>query len=97
MRPVFGSRRRRTRLSQRVSRQRGGYGQKARDAEYEREYRAWIDSLPPDERLKLEAQGLAAPCLAHHGNGSTKGDAADSPIVQKANQFGLMSGYTHRF
>ncbi|VTQ73556.1 MltA-interacting MipA family protein [Stenotrophomonas maltophilia] len=25
------------------------------------------------------------------------GDAADSPIVQKANQFGLMSGYTHRF
>lgn len=25
------------------------------------------------------------------------GDAADSPIVQKANQFGVMSGYTHRF
>lgn len=25
------------------------------------------------------------------------GDAANSPIVQKANQFGLMSGYTHRF
>lgn len=25
------------------------------------------------------------------------GDAADSPIVQKANQFGLMTGYTHRF
>jgi outer membrane scaffolding protein for murein synthesis (MipA/OmpV family) len=25
------------------------------------------------------------------------GDAADSPIVQKPNQFGLMSGYTHRF
>ena len=25
------------------------------------------------------------------------GDAANSPIVQKADQFGLMSGYTHRF
>ena len=25
------------------------------------------------------------------------GDAADSPIVQKPNQFGMMSGYTHRF
>ena len=25
------------------------------------------------------------------------GDAADSPIVQKPNQFGLMTGYSHRF
>ncbi len=25
------------------------------------------------------------------------GDGADRPIVQKANQFGVMSGYTHRF
>ena len=38
--------------------------QKARDAEYEREYRAWIQSLPADERRKLEAQGLAEPSVA---------------------------------
>ena len=56
--------------------------QKSRDAEYEREYRAWIETLPPDERRKLEAQGLGAPCLAHHGNGSAKGAAADSPLMQ---------------
>ena len=57
--------------------------QKARDSEYEREYRAWIDSLPADERRKLEAQGLASPDVAHHGNGSAKGDAADSPLMRE--------------
>jgi hypothetical protein len=57
--------------------------QKARDSEYEREYRAWIESLPADERRKLEAQGLASPSLAHHGNGSAKGDAADSPLMKE--------------
>ena len=56
--------------------------QKARDAEYQREYKAWIKSLPPDERRKLEAQGLAAPDVAHHGNGSARGDAADSPLMR---------------
>ena len=35
--------------------------QSARDAAYEREYRAWIESLPADERRQLEAQGLASP------------------------------------
>ncbi len=57
--------------------------QKARDTEYEREYRAWIESLPADERRKLEAQGLATPCVVHHGNGSAKGDAADSPLMRE--------------
>jgi hypothetical protein len=57
--------------------------QKSRDAEYQREYRAWIESLPADERRKLEAQGLAAPCLANHGNGSANGDAADSPLMKE--------------
>jgi hypothetical protein len=57
--------------------------QKARDAEYQREYLAWIESLPADERRKLEAQGLASPCLAHHGNGSANGDAADSPLMRE--------------
>jgi hypothetical protein len=56
--------------------------QKTRDSEYEREYRAWINSLPADERRKLEAQGLAAPDVAYHGNGSATGDAADSPVMR---------------
>jgi len=64
--------------------------QKSRDAEYEREYRAWIDSLPADERRKLEAQGLAAPDVAHHGNGSATGDAADSPLMRDGDDPALM-------
>jgi hypothetical protein len=56
--------------------------QSAKDAEYERAYREWIDSLPADERRKLEAQGLAAPCVTRHGNGSANGDAADSPLMR---------------
>lgn len=57
--------------------------QKTRDAEYQREYRAWIDSLPAAERRKLESQGLSEPSIAHHGNGSAKGDAADSPLMRQ--------------
>lgn len=57
--------------------------QKARDSEYEREYRAWIDSLPAAERRELESRGLAEPSIAHHGNGSARGDAADSPLMRQ--------------
>jgi hypothetical protein len=57
--------------------------QKAKDAEYARQYKAWIDSLPPDERRKVEAKGLATPDVAHHGNGSAKGDAAESPLMRE--------------
>ena len=64
--------------------------QKARDAEYQREYKAWIDSLPADERRKLEAQGLAQPCVALHGNGSANGDAADSPLMRQGDDPALM-------
>jgi hypothetical protein len=64
--------------------------QKARDAEYEREYRAWIQSLPAEERRKLEAQGLASPSLAIHGNGSAKGDAADSPLMRQGDDPALL-------
>lgn len=64
--------------------------QKSRDAEYQREYRTWIESLPADERRKLEAQGLAEPCLAHHGNGSANGDAADSPLMKEGDDPALL-------
>jgi hypothetical protein len=64
--------------------------QSAKDAEYARQYKAWIKSLTPDERRKLEAQGLAAPDLARHGNGSAKGDAADSPLMRDGDDPALM-------
>ncbi|MCX6880842.1 MAG: hypothetical protein NTW21_44635 [Verrucomicrobia bacterium] len=57
--------------------------QAARDADYERQYRAWVKSLPADQRRELEAQGLAEPDVARHGNGSAKGDAADSPLMRE--------------
>ena len=56
--------------------------QAAKDAEYQRQYRAWVESLPADQRRELERQGLAAPDLQHHGNGSARGDAADSPLMR---------------
>lgn len=56
--------------------------QKAKDAEYARQYKAWVASMSPEERRKLDAKGLAAPDVAHHGNGSAKGDAADSPLMR---------------
>ena len=64
--------------------------QSAKDAQYAREYRAWIDSLPADERRKLEAQGLAKPDVARHGNWSAKGDAADSPLMREGDDPALM-------
>ena len=64
--------------------------QTAKDAEYAREYRAWIDSLPAEERRKLEAQGLAEPDLARHGNGSANGDAADSPLMREGDDPAVM-------
>ena len=64
--------------------------QTAKDAEYARQYRAWINSLPADKRRELEAQGLAAPDLARHGNGSAKGDAADSPLMRQGDDPALM-------
>jgi hypothetical protein len=56
--------------------------QTQRDAQYEREYQAWIKSMSPAERREAEALGLLKPCLAKHGNGSSKGDAADSALMR---------------
>ena len=64
--------------------------QKVRDDEYQREYRAWIESLPPAERRQLEAQGLAEPCVAKHGNGSAMGDASDSPLMREGDDPALI-------
>jgi hypothetical protein len=56
--------------------------QAAKDAKYERDYKAWVKSLPADQRRELDAKGLAAPDVARHGNGSANGDAADSPLMR---------------
>ncbi len=42
-----------------------------------------MESLPRDEQRKLEALGLAEPCVAQYGNGSASGDAADSPLMSE--------------
>jgi len=55
--------------------------QAAKDAEYQREYKAWIKSMPAGERKKLEAQGLASPCLQRHGNGAPDHDMAESSLA----------------
>jgi hypothetical protein len=55
--------------------------QSARDAEYQREYRAWFDSLPPDQQRELKDQGLDCPVVARHGNGAPDHDMADSPLA----------------
>lgn len=64
--------------------------QRAKNAEYERQYREWVASLPPEERRKLEADGLDKPDTAHHGNGSAKGDAADSPLMKEGDDPALI-------
>ena len=53
--------------------------QSSKEAEYERQYKAWVDSMSPDERRDLERQGLAAPDVSRHGNGAPDRDMADSP------------------
>jgi len=64
--------------------------QAAKDAEYKRQYQAWIDSLPPEERRKMQAQGLDVPCVSNYGNGSAKGDAADSPLMRQGDDPALL-------
>ncbi len=53
--------------------------QSARDAEYQREYHSWFESLSADEQRELKDQGLDAPVIARHGNGAPDHDIADSP------------------
>ena len=55
--------------------------QSARDAEYQREYRSWFDSLPPDQQRELKDQGLDSPVVARHGNGAPDHDMAESPLA----------------
>ena len=55
--------------------------QSEKDAEYQRQYREWIESMSPEDRKQVEEAGLAEPMLARHGNGSPDRDLADSPLA----------------
>ncbi len=55
--------------------------QAAKDAQYERDYRAWIASLSPGELRELKRQGLDVPMVARHGNGGSGRDIAESSLA----------------
>jgi len=57
--------------------------QSERDADYEKQYLEWIESLPPEERAALQKDGLDQPAVQRHGSGSANGDAADSPLMSE--------------
>jgi hypothetical protein len=57
--------------------------QSIRDAQYRRDYDAWLKSLSPAERAKLKAAGLDEPLLAVNGNGISDHDLADSPLASE--------------
>ena len=64
--------------------------QSAMDAQYERDYQAWVDSMSLAERREAEKLGLLKPCLQRHGNGSASGDSADSPLMRIGDDPALM-------
>jgi DNA-directed RNA polymerase specialized sigma24 family protein len=48
------------------------------------EVRAWIASLPPHERVRLEREGLLQPYIdGHPSNGMADEDLADTPIASE--------------
>jgi hypothetical protein len=52
--------------------------QARKDADYEREYEAWVKSMTLKERREAEKLGLLKPCLQRHGNGAADHDMAES-------------------
>jgi len=52
--------------------------QAKRDAQYERDYDAWVQSMSLEERREAEKLGLLKPCIQRHGNGAAEHDMADS-------------------
>jgi len=56
--------------------------QTKRDAQYEREYEAWVKSMSIEERREAEKLGLLKPCVQRSGNGAASRDSADSPIMR---------------
>ncbi len=65
--------------------------QSAKDAKYESDYKAWVDSMTPEERRDAEKLGLLEPCVARHGNGAASGDSADSRHMRTGDDPALVS------
>ena len=57
--------------------------QSDRAADSEKQYREWIESMTPEERAALQANGLDQPAVQRPGSGAAKGDAADSPLMSE--------------
>jgi len=53
--------------------------QTQRDAQYERDYEAWVQCMSPEERREAEKLDVLKPCIQRHGNGAAEHDMADSP------------------
>ena len=62
-----------------------GYNQRQaiRDAQHARDYRAWVATMPPAERAKLNFQGIDEPDISYHGTGMSDCDMADSPLASE--------------
>ena len=52
--------------------------QTKRDAQYERDYEAWVKTMTIEERREAEKLGLLKPHLQRHGNGAADHDMAES-------------------
>ena len=61
--------------------------QMAKDAQYERDYKAWIKGMSPAERAKLKGVGLDEPLIQRHGSGMSDQDLADSPLASEEATF----------
>lgn len=51
------------------------------DAEYRREYNAWLAAMTPEERRRAESLGLAKPVVEDAGGGFGSKDIADTPLA----------------
>lgn len=51
------------------------------DAEYRREYHAWLAAMTPEERRRAESLGLAKPLVEDAGGGFGSKDIADTPLA----------------
>ncbi len=51
------------------------------DAEYRREYNAWLAAMTPEERRRAESLGLAKPVVEDSGGGFGSKDIADTPLA----------------
>lgn len=51
------------------------------DAQYRREYAAWLAAMTPEERKRAESLGLAKPVVDDAGGGFGSRDIADTPLA----------------